>query len=236
VLIATAIGVLVFIVESPETVSFTSDDPAKIMVKAGAIQGTDAIAQLTNATDGRIRITSISPNGASYSTCTINEETTGIDIPAGAVMELNCPLSGEDPTGAVTIAYTDFAGLERDVIIRITGGMAGEIVVLIFSQTYGGSGNDYGESFVQTPDGSYAIAGSTSSFGAGGRDFRLVKVDSSGNEEWNQTYGGTGWENGFEVLQTSDGGYAITAYTNSEGAGGYDAWLIKTDSSGQQEE
>ena len=48
---------------------------------------------------------------------------------------------------------------------------------VIWTRTVGGSGNDYGRSIVKTFDGGYAIAGTTSSFGAGSDDFYLIKTD-----------------------------------------------------------
>jgi hypothetical protein len=86
-----------------------------------------------------------------------------------------------------------------------------------------------------TSDGGYALAGHISSFGAGSYDFWLVKTDAAGNMEWNRTYGGTGIDEAFSVVVTSDGGYALAGYTTSYGVGETDVWLVKTDASGNME-
>ena len=101
-----------------------------------------------------------------------------------------------------------------------------------WAKTYGGTGNEYAYSVVQTMDGGYALAGYTYSFGAGGEDFWLVKTDAAGNMLWNKTYGGTGNDEGYGLVQTSDGGYVMAGYTISFGAGGNDFWLVRTDASG----
>ncbi|MDG6223124.1 MAG: hypothetical protein QCH99_07690 [Candidatus Bathyarchaeota archaeon] len=103
---------------------------------------------------------------------------------------------------------------------------------LMWNQTYGGTNPDKAYSLVETSDGGYAIAGYTTSFGAGNSDFWLIKTDIHGNVEWNQTYGGAEAEYAQSLVETSDGGYAIAGYTTSFGAGNSDFWLIKTDEMG----
>jgi hypothetical protein len=99
-----------------------------------------------------------------------------------------------------------------------------------WSQTFGGSEQDYGKSVGQAPDGGYIIGGFTYSF-ASYCDFWLIKTDANGNEEWSQTLGGSGANFAYSVAVSSDGGYVILGDTTL-GAGGYDAWLIKTDADG----
>jgi hypothetical protein len=104
-----------------------------------------------------------------------------------------------------------------------------------WNQTYAEADDDRAWSLVETSDGGYAIGGSTSSFGAGGYDFWLIKTDIYGNVEWNQTYGGANEDFAHSLVKTSDGGYALTGYTKSFGAGDRDFWLIKTDGLGNIE-
>jgi len=101
-----------------------------------------------------------------------------------------------------------------------------------WQKTYGGSYHDEAYSIHQTSDGGYIVAGFTGSFGAGGYDFWVLKLDSSGNITWQKTYGGSSYEYANSIEQTSDGGYIIAGYTSSFGAGSQDMWILKLDSSG----
>jgi hypothetical protein len=85
---------------------------------------------------------------------------------------------------------------------------------------------------VQASDGGYALAGKTSSFGDGNSDVLLAKTGESGNVQWTRTYGGTGVDEAFALVQTADGGYALAGRTWSFGAGLADFWLAKTNASG----
>ncbi len=104
--------------------------------------------------------------------------------------------------------------------------------VLEWTQTYGGEDYDGGRSVVETHGGGYLLAGYTKSYGAGGRDAWLVKVDCEGVLEWNRTYGGSKYDTARDVLQTGDGGYVLAGQTESFGAGLYDFWLVKVDCEG----
>jgi len=104
-----------------------------------------------------------------------------------------------------------------------------------WEKTYGGINFEEAWSVEQTTDGGYILVGQGPSFDAGDADFYLVKTDTSGNLEWEKTFGGTSVEVGFFVEQTTDDGYIIAGFTDSYGAGAADFYLVKTDASGNTE-
>jgi hypothetical protein len=101
-----------------------------------------------------------------------------------------------------------------------------------FAKTIGGSYDDVAYSIIQSSDGGYVVAGWTSSFGAGGRDFYVVKLDSAGNVIWTKTIGGSYDDVAYSIIQSSDGGYVVAGWTESFGAGSGDMYVVKLDSSG----
>ena len=123
----------------------------------------------------------------------------------------------------------------KGTIIMVVGIMVGLLYAqapdTLWTKHYGGPLDDRGFSIQQTLDGGYIISGKYHVV-VTNEDVNLLKLDSIGNFVWEQFFGGVNSEGGFSVQQTSDSGYVIAGYTNSTGAGGYDFYLVKTDSLG----
>ncbi len=102
-----------------------------------------------------------------------------------------------------------------------------------WQKTYGGSYGDYANSIQQTSDGGFILAGYTYSFGAGGSDIWVLKLDESGNVQWQKTYGGSSDDRASSIQQTSDGGFILAGGTDSFGTGGSDIWVLKLDENGE---
>lgn len=103
---------------------------------------------------------------------------------------------------------------------------------LVWSKTYGGNGNDQGKDIIATSDGNYLIVGWSNSPLLGNQEANLIKINPAGTVIWSRLYGGTGHDYGHSVKQCVDGGYIMLGQTFSYGAGGGDAYLVKTDAGG----
>lgn len=102
-----------------------------------------------------------------------------------------------------------------------------------FITTQGGERRDRGINLLQTSDGGYAIVGYTSSGDAIGEDVFLVRLNPQGELLWSRSYGGEGEDNGWDLLETDEGGFIIIGFTNSSGAGGMDLYILQTDAMGE---
>jgi hypothetical protein len=115
---------------------------------------------------------------------------------------------------------------------------------LLDQRCYGGSLLDSATDLVHTPDGGYIISGlSRSSNGdlttnAGFDDLWVLKVDGTGEIQWQHAYGGSSGELAYGVALTSDGGVVLNGITQSTdgdvvgGTGSTDYWVLKLDPDG----
>lgn len=103
-----------------------------------------------------------------------------------------------------------------------------------WTRSFGGAGGEDIYAISATSDGNYIVGGITDSFGSGNYDVYLTKFDINGNVFWNKIYGGAQSETltSGEILSTVDNGYVFVCTTSSFGAGGADAYLVKTDCNG----
>ena len=103
--------------------------------------------------------------------------------------------------------------------------------------TFGGVDDEVAYAVQQTDDGGYIVVGETRTFGAGGRDVWLLKLNANGSLEWSQTFGGPEDDVAYDVRQTGDGGYVLAGETHSFRTGSAvksDFWLVRTDASGNE--
>ncbi|UCC43965.1 MAG: T9SS type A sorting domain-containing protein [Candidatus Zixiibacteriota bacterium] len=137
------------------------------------------------------------------------------------------------PDGGLIIAGTTASfGAGYDDVYLLKVDQAGN---LQWSRTYGGTGGESGSAVRVTPDGGYAVIGSTGSFGEGYSSIYLIRTDSNGDSVWARTYGGTRADFGYSLEPTLDSGFALIGWTTSYGAGYSDVFLLKIDSAGYQE-
>ena len=133
---------------------------------------------------------------------------------------------GADGIGLAFTLATGAASTDgRLVHVDLSGGAT-------WTVSFGGAQADSLHAIAGLADG-FALAGGTSSAGAGGSDFWLVRTDATGSELWQKTYGGSGEDAAHAVLALSDG-YLLAGQTTSKGAGGADAWLVRTDLNGNK--
>ncbi|MFI5172554.1 MAG: MopE-related protein [Chitinophagales bacterium] len=121
-----------------------------------------------------------------------------------------------------------------------------------WDKTIGGSANDLLSDIQQTTDGGYIIGGSSKSDACeyksenarGDQDYWVIKLNNSGDIEWDKTLGGSGLDILNEVLPAADGGYLISGSSYSDISGdktennfsdSADIWMIKLNTIGEVE-
>ena len=122
------------------------------------------------------------------------------------------------------------AGIAILSLFLLVGNVSADPPVEEWNRTYELSGITSVESFQQTADSGYIIAGNTRSNAA-----FVLKIGPTGSEQWNKTFGGKFSDNrAVFILQTFDGGYLITGSTSAcRNDCPDDIWLIKMSTQGR---
>ena len=102
----------------------------------------------------------------------------------------------------------------------------------VWQKTYGGSGVDVFYALVPTTDGDFIAAGLTSSWGAGGSDVWVVKVDPEGNILWQNVVGSHDNDTAFAADATPDGGAVVAGQQGDIGPEAGNGWITRWDAKG----
>ena len=102
---------------------------------------------------------------------------------------------------------------------------------VLWERTWGGGGYEQALSVTPAGDGGYYVFGETDSYGAGDRDFFLLKITAGGTEDWFQTYGGANREWPYGMLRLSNGDLLLYGFTEVS-AGERDQYALRVDSGG----
>jgi len=157
----------------------------------------------------------------------------------------------ETNTGDYFIAGTTFQSEEGDVSYNhgskdIWLSKLNNSGQLIWEKSLGGTFEDEARAIYQTNDNGFIIVGNTYSNNGDvsgnhstyASDIWVLKIDQSGNKEWQKCLGGTNTDVASDIKQTSDGGYIVLGSVSSDDGdissynGGYDYWIVKLDQSG----
>ncbi len=103
----------------------------------------------------------------------------------------------------------------------------------IWEKTFGKDGDERGNFVLEMEDG-YVVGGVTESEGSGGRDLWLARTDYEGEKVWEKTLGGPGDDGGWSALEAKDDGLIVVGYTESQGRGDQDLWLVKVALDGEK--
>jgi hypothetical protein len=106
----------------------------------------------------------------------------------------------------------------------------------LWARSVGGSAADVGTDILELPDRSgFVFTGISVALSRGDGDVWLARTDTLGQIVWSQTYGGNSDDDGQALAMTPDGGYIVVGMGSSFGDLGWNVYVIKTDSLGNDQ-
>ena len=105
--------------------------------------------------------------------------------------------------------------------------------IVLWNQTYGVAANtEYGYGLAPAPDGGLAVIGRAYGKGAGDADIWLVRLDKSGKQLWEKTFGGKDYDTGSDVEEVAGGFVLAGGWTPGGGSDDTVPWLGRVDAQG----
>ena len=135
-----------------------------------------------------------------------------------------------DDGSIYVVGYTDAYGAGNSDIWALK--LRGDDGSREWQKTYGSTDTDVGYAIALTDDGFAIVVGETYSFGAGGSDMVVLKIDiDDGSVEWCRVYGGASDEGGRDVVILPGGDILAVGSTKFSGPGDIDFWALRLSSS-----
>jgi hypothetical protein len=131
--------------------------------------------------------------------------------------------------GYLIVGFTESYGAGGKDVWLVKTDSEGE---RIWEKTFGKDGDERGNYIREMEDG-YVVVGVSDSGGSGGRDFWLTRTDIEGEKIWEKTFGGSGDDGGWSAVE-GEGGLIVIGYTESQGRGDQDLWLLKVSLDGEK--
>jgi hypothetical protein len=122
----------------------------------------------------------------------------------------------------------------KGVILSVAFFVPFSIVSQSFEMTYPTTYDRTSREVLPTADGGYIIAGVTNNSSINDCDAYIVKTNGAGVFQWDKVFGGAKPDYPYSMIETTDGNYMITGFTQSFGGGDMDIYLLKIDPSGNK--
>jgi len=149
----------------------------------------------------------------------------------GALEDCSYDVRETRDSGFVVVGYRDGpSGWTKGDLWVIRTDALGET---LWTRTFGGAGQEFASSVIPLADGGFAVAGQTASFGSGGYDAWLLRLDALGDTLWTRRWGGTQDDVVYELAPAAAGGWLLAGY--ADGTPPWtpgDLWLARVDSAG----
>jgi len=193
----------------------------------------------TGEADGYIAVGDTTSFGAGgYDLWLLRLDPTGALVWAkaygGSANEFGRAVRQTPDGGFIVVGDTQsFGAGNRDLwVLRLNDSGA-----VTWEETLGGAAGEIPDAVELAGDGGYVVGATTDSFGAGGNDYWVLKLDAAGALSWQSTYGGVADDYAQDLDRTGDGGYIMSGWSYSFGVPfmgsiNNDAWVVKLDGEG----